>query len=359
MATGRMQLLTGFFVLSLTCMSPVTIDQDVAAQGTQRHPEYRPSVKVSGVIRIWGTAHMEPLLKLWQAEFRKYQPDVWFVNSLHGTASAQFALHVNAADLAVSGRRIFPYEFYGIYRRSQMHTTEIEVATGSYNQIGKSTAYAILVHKDNPLQSLSMEQLDGIFGDQRSGGWNAIEWDTMVARGPEKNIRTWGELGLMGEWADQSIQTYGPPGLFPGGVSFFQTRVMGGADTRNENLKEYDDRLQMLRDMEEDRYSIGYASAAYTSPGTKVLSISEKTGAPPVALTRKTVMDRTYPLWRPVYFYYPPDTPTGDPATPKTDPKVAEFIRFVLSAQGQGLISQDSGYLPLPVNVTVEQLNTL
>jgi len=115
----------------------------------------------------------------------------------------------------------------------------------------------------------------------------------------------------------------------------------------------------MLRDMEKDRYSIGYASAAYTSPGTKILSISEATGMHPVALTRETVVNRTYPLWRPVYFYYPPDTPTGDPANPRTDPKVAEFIRFVLSARGQGLINQDSGYLPLPIDVAVKQLSKL
>jgi len=355
----KFHMIVNLSVVLLACVLTSAIPQKIAAQNSAALQDYRPSQRISGVIRIWGTPHMERLLDSWQTEFRKYHPDVWFLNSLHGTASSQFALHVNEADLVVSGRQIFPYEFYGIYRRSQLHTSEIEVATGSHEQSGKSTSYAIFVHKDNPLEFLTMEQLDGIFGDQRNGGWNRIEWDTSVARGPENNIRFWGELGLTGEWTKQPIQTYGPPGLFPGGLSFFQARVMGGADTRNENLKEYDDRAQMIADMKLDRYSIGYANASYTSPGIKMLRISERTGKPPVTLTRETVMDRTYPLWRAVYFYYPPDTPVGDQAEPKTDPKIAEFIRFVLSAQGQSLINEESGYLPLPIDVVIKQLSKL
>src|SRR5262249_39716580 len=153
------------------------------------------------------------------------------VNTLKGTASAQFGLHVNVADLALSGRPLFPYEYYGIYRRSQLYPVEIEVATGSLDVRGKSTALGAFVHKDNPLATLTLKQHDAIYGGARTGGWQASAWVESAARGAEENIRTWGQLGLTGEWADKPIHVYGPPGLHPGGVSYFQMRVMGGADT--------------------------------------------------------------------------------------------------------------------------------
>jgi phosphate transport system substrate-binding protein len=84
------------------------------AQDLSSLPQYQPKTKVSGVIRSWGSNHMSPLMKYWEEGFRRYQPSVWFEDSLKGTASAQFGLHVNVADLALSGRELFPYEYYGI-----------------------------------------------------------------------------------------------------------------------------------------------------------------------------------------------------------------------------------------------------
>ena len=80
------------------------------AQDPSSLPQYQPEKKVSGVIRSWGSNHMSTLMKYWEEGFRKYQPNVWFEDSLKGTASAQFGLHVNVADLALSGRELFPYE---------------------------------------------------------------------------------------------------------------------------------------------------------------------------------------------------------------------------------------------------------
>ena len=56
---------------------------------------------------------------------------------------------------------------------------------------------------------LTIEQIGGIFGAQRTGGWKGSHWSTDAARGPEGNIRTWGQLGLTGEWADKEITPYG------------------------------------------------------------------------------------------------------------------------------------------------------
>lgn len=341
-----------FFAAALACICVHALAQEQPAL-----PDYHPSVHVEGAIRVCGSEHMAGLMRNWEAGFRKYHPDVVFEKILKGTASAQFGLQVNAADIALSGREIFPYEYYGIYRRSQLYPVEIEVATGAFDVRGKSNAIGVFVHPDNPLKGLTLAQLDAIYGDQRTGGWQKIEWVTAAARGPEKNIRTWGELGLTGEWADKPIHVYGPPGLYPGGVSYFQTRVMGGADTWNESLVEFDDRVAMLRALAGDRYGIAYAGLAYRTSAVKPLALAERAGASYVLPTRETVADRTYPLARSAYLYFAPDTPTGDRAPP--DPKVREFLRYVLSRQGQEAVAREGDHLPLTPALLAAQLRKL
>jgi phosphate transport system substrate-binding protein len=327
------------------------------AQGLSALPEYQPSKPISGVIRSWGSNHMAGLMKRWETGFRKYHPDSYFVDTLKGTASAQFGLHVNAADIALSGREVFPYEYYGIYRRSQLYPVEIEVATGSFDVRGKSTALGVFVHPDNPLVQLTLEQLDRIYGDQRTGGWQKIEWVESVARGPEKNLRTWGQLGLTGEWADKPIRVYGPPGLYPGGVSYFQTRVMGGADTWNEALHEFDDRKLMLEALARDRFGIAYAGNSYRTSRVKALALAETAGGAFIALTRENVANRSYPLSRSAYIYFAPDSLTGDAAKP--DAKIREFLRYVLSRQGQMDVVAEGDHLPLTPRLLREQLRKL
>jgi phosphate transport system substrate-binding protein len=328
------------------------------AQDLSALPEYRPEASVSGVIRSWGSDHMGTLMKYWEEGFRRYQPGVWFQDTLKGTASAQFGLAVNVADLALSGREIFPYEYYGIYRRSQLYPVQIAVATGSLDARGKSTALGVFVHQDNPLAKLTLAQLDGIYGDQRTGGWQKIEWvEQGVARGAERNIRTWGQLGLTGEWADRPIHPLGPPGLYPGGVSFFQTRVMGGADTWNENLREFDDRKLMLQALANDRYAIAYAPMAYRTEHVKPLDLATGPDGPFVEPSRANIGNRSYPLTRTAYIYFAPDRPTGDPA--KVEPRIREFLRYVLSRQGQADVQREGDYLPLTEALVRDQLRKL
>jgi phosphate transport system substrate-binding protein len=329
----------------------------LAAQSTL--PDYKPTRQVSGNIRSWGSDQMGPLMKLWEEDFRKFQPNVTFSDSLMGTATAQYGLHEWVADLAVSTRQIYPYEYYGLYRRSLMYPVEIAVATGSYNVPRKSFALAVFVNKQNPLAKLTVEQLDGIFGAHRTGGWQQLSWHTEIARGAGKDLRTWGQLGLTGEWADKPIHVYGPPGIYPGGISFFQTRVMGGADSWNEHLIEYADRKQMMQALSEDPYGIAYTGLCYGTPQTKALALADKPGSPYVPLTRQTVADRTYPLSRLAYIYFAPDRPDGTAANPPVDPKAEEFLTYILSRQGQQQVQREGDYLPLTPTVAAHQLQEL
>ena len=118
------------------------------------------------------------------------------------------------------GRPINPYERYGVYERAWVYPVEIEVATGSFDQPHKSPAYAIFVHKSNPLAKLTLPQLDGIFGAERGGGWNALTWDETAARGkdadpahvgPARSRRASGPI--------EPIHLYGPPNLGAGAIT--------------------------------------------------------------------------------------------------------------------------------------------
>jgi phosphate transport system substrate-binding protein len=317
-------------------------------------PDYQPAAKVSGVIRTWGNPHMAELLKRWEAGFQRYHSGVYFSDNLKSSAMAIAGLSEWTADLALMGRQIHTFEYYGVYRRSLLLPVEIEVATGSLDTPAKSFALSVFVHRDNPLARLTLQQLDGIYGAQREGGWQGMKWERAVARGPEKNLRTWGQLGLTGEWADKPIHVYGPPGLAPGGVSFFQCRVMGGADTWAEGLREFADEKEMMEALGKDPYGIAYTGRCYQTPRTKALALAGNSGGPFVAATRESVASRTYPLARPVYIYFSPDNPGGEPVAP--DPKLREFLRYILSRQGQADVAGEGDYLPLTATVAREQL---
>jgi len=145
--------------------------------------------------------------------------------------------------------------------------------------------------------------------------------------------------------------------LYPGGVSYFQTRVMGGADTWNEALQEFDDRTRMLEALAKDRSGIAYAALAYRNPEVKALALADTASGPFVAPTRESVASRAYPLARSAYIYFAPDTPTGDRA--KVDAKIREFLRYVLSREGQEDVLREGDFLPLSAQVAREQRRKL
>lgn len=322
-------------------------------------PEYQAERQVTGVLRSWGNSHMTTLMKNWEEGFRKYQPGVFFTDSLKGTASAPFGLFENVADLALMGRQIFTYEYYGIYRRSLLLPVEIAVAGGSFDVPGKTFALTVFVHQDNPLVKLTLKQLDGIYGAQRTGGWQRLNWNKAAARGPAGNIRTWGQLGLTGEWADKPIHVYGPPGVYPGGQTYFQARVMGGADTWAEGLREFADRKAMMETLGKDPLGIAYTGICYLTQQTKPLALAETEAGPYVPPTKANVASRAYPLSRLVYIYFAPDQPSGEPADPRVDPKVREFLRYILSRQGQKDVAREGDYLPLTPDLARAQLKFL
>jgi phosphate transport system substrate-binding protein len=132
---------------------------------------------------------------------------------------------------------------------------------------------------------------------------------------------------------------------------------MGGADTWNEDLREYENRQQMLAALATDRYGIAYTAMAYATAGVKALALAESAAGPYVQPSRATVANRSYPLSRSAYIYLAPDTATGDRA--KMEPKLREFLRYILSAEGQTEVAREGDYLPLTGDILRKQREKL
>jgi ABC-type phosphate transport system, periplasmic component len=326
-------------------------------------PEYKPEQKVSGTIRMWGSNYFtdSPLAQWWAADFQRHHPDVKFDFHLKTTLHAIPGLIMGVSDIGPMGRQITFQELLSFQREMNRMPTGIVGVTGSYNVSGWNPPVGVYLNKDNPLSKLSLEQLDGIFGAERSAVWKELTWDKSGARGPEKNIRTWGQLGLTGEWADKPIRVlgYNLQFNFPQEI---ESRAFGGVSKKwNEKLEEYDNQVQpdgsfklagqlMLEDLAKDKYAIAYVAGgeAWVTPSVKTVALSVKTGGPYYDLTIDNVRERTYPMYADVFFWI-----NRDPKGP-VDPKVREFLRYILSRDGQALVMKDGKYLPLTAKMVAE-----
>jgi phosphate transport system substrate-binding protein len=329
------------------------------AQDLSGLPDYKSQETVTGLLRSRGDGQMAALMKLWEQGFQKHHPGVTFEDTLKGSSSGMYGIEMRTADLALMGRPINPFERYGTYERGWAYPIEIEVVTGAAATPDRSPATAIFVHKDNPLAKLTMKQLDGVFGDARTGGWVALSWNEATTRGPEGNIRTWGQLGVKGPLADQPIHVYGPPNRGAGEVSYFEGRVFGGARIWNEGLREYPDPAQMMAALAKDPLGIAYAALGQGMPGVKALALAETDAGPFVEITKASVTSRSYPMARSVYVYYTIDTPKAELSETRGDPRVKEFLRYILSKEGQEAVIREGSYLPLTAAVVAEQLKKM
>lgn len=329
-------------------------------------PRYQPRRQVNGTLRIWGSNYLQdgPLGGYWAEAFKKFQPGVTIEYNLPTTAIAIPALAAKVADLGV-GRPATLMDYLTFEQVFRYSPTAFTAATGSYDVYGWSPAFIILVHKDNPLEGISMQQLDGVFGGARLGGYDGSVWrtDYPYRRGAEENIRTWGQLGLTGEWADKPIH---PCGQSPRAniQVVFQNLVLRGSDQWVEGYRAFANyatpdgkinpwSVQVRNEVEGDPLAICIASPLTMGPNMRELAVQGFDGGPHVERTLESVRDRTYPLFNEIFFFA--NKPPGEPL----DPKVEEFLRFVLSQEGQDEIQREGRYLPLTADVVLEQLKKL
>ena len=243
--------------------------------------------------------------------------------------------------------------------------TEIAVATGSYDVYGWAPAFILAVNKDNPLNQISVKQIDGVFGTARSGGYVGSVWHSEYpySRGPEENIRTWDQLGLTGEWAGKPIHV-GGQNVRAGASTEFSDKILRGSGQWVEGYRAYTNYIttggkivtwsvQARQAIAKDPYSLFYVSPMSMGPGLKELAVQGYDGGPYVRRTLESVHDRSYPLYNEQFFFI--NRASGKPI----DPITYEFLRFVLSQEGQDCVQREGRYLPLTGKIVQEQLKKL
>ena len=250
-------------------------------------PHYVPKQQVTGTLRIWGNNYIKdgPLGDYWVAAFAKFQPNLKIEYHLPTGTIAVSAVAAGIADIGMnykatlSDRLIFEQVFHH-------PVTEIPVLTGAYDVYGWGPPGIIVVPRNNPLTQLTVKQLDGIFGGARLGGYDGTVWHTEYpySRGAGENIRTWGQLGLTGEWADKPIHIVGQ-NLSSGAMLQFSTQVLMGSLQFAEGLKCFTNYItpdgkinswsvQVRLELERDPYCICYVSPTSLSADTKELAIA-------------------------------------------------------------------------------------
>lgn len=334
-------------------------------------PPYTPEFKVVGSLRIIGSELKNAVEQL-AAGFQMFHPESKPSISRAPSSEGGIAgLYMFTSDVAPMGDDAKITDMMPFYNTFGYMPTEISVATGGYEKRGSLWAWAIVVNKDNPLDHISVEELKRVFGAERSGGWEMAENDyrftSKYARTKDTNIRTWDQLGLTGEYAGREIETFGYAA--PGFATAIERSWFHWSKKWNPNFMEYVEAKQTTPDeagakvastvplaqLATNRFAMGIAGLMHVKnyPHIKVLKISREPGGPAFALTPENVATRVYPLVRDAYFY------VNKPPGQKLDPKVREFMRFVLSREGQEIIARVGYYYPLDAAYLKEQLKKL
>lgn len=291
----------------------------------------KPYVKISGVsgnLNSIGSDTLNNLMTLWAEGFRKKYPSVKIQIEGKGSSTAPPALIEGTAQLGPMSRPMKSTETDSFERKYKYKPTAFPVAID---------ALAVYVNKDNPIQSLTMPQLDAIFSKSRRGG-------------ARENIERWGQLGATGELANAPISMYGRNSA-SGTYGFFKEHALGNGDYKDE-VKEQPGSASVVQGVTEDQAGIGYSGIGYVTSGARTVPLAEKEGMTPKAPTQESTMNGSYPLWRNLFIYVNkmPNKPL--------DPLVREFIKFIYSKEGQSIVIKD-GFFPLPQSVIEKELAKL
>lgn len=315
---------------------------------TQAQEPYRPLGPVRGVIRVWGNETMAGIVRRWSERFVRYHPGARIEARMLGGDVAMGALTTGKADIALLGREAAPQEVKGFEWIYRYPPSAIEVLNGSLDNPGCSPALAVLVHRSNPLSSLTLAQLDGLFSlDLRGGG--------------KESLRIWGQLGLSSEWAGRAIRLYSPDTETGTGV-FFRNAALGGTRKLNwERLMEVEDSTgpgapshdagrKLAALVADDPNGLAVAPLSAPLPmDVHVVALAVREGEAAVLPTRESLLARRYPLGRVVRAYVnaAPEKPVDPKMARPLDRGVAEFLSYVLSTEGQGVAATEGNYLPL------------
>ena len=306
-------------------------------------PPFKPLLAMTGTLSSIGADTMETLMKYWIDDFQKVQPGVKFKMEAKASGTAGPALTEGTAQLGPVAREMLPAEEKQFVDKFGYKPFAVRVAGGSYRTPGKTHAISFFVNSKNPIEKLTYSQIDAMYTTSRKRG--------------HADVKTWGDLGLKGEWADKPIHLWGL--IRPNGIAhFLEIKILNGGEWRSGiserttvgSLAALD---AVVQGVAADPYAIGYAGFGNTLENTKAVALAENDKGPFFNGTFDEVLGQKYPLSRYIYIYV--NRPTDRPL----EPMVKEFLTFVLSKEGQDAIVKEGIFLPLPAAVAKQELARL
>ncbi len=295
--------------------APITVDARLA--------DFRRVDKLDGKIRSIGSSTLSNLMNRWAEAFKLLYPNVEVDITGGGSGMALAALLENRADLAPMSRPMNAKEMNDFQAKFGYPPTRITVALD---------AIAIYVNKTNPLEALTLTQLDSVFSASHKRGG--------------ESIKTWGQLGLSGEWANLEIQPKGPA-ITHGMYSVFKEMVMENGDFRFD-LKSEPVSTSIVQNVGAEKSAIGFASYFFSSRRTRPLALSTTNSGPYFLPTQQNCLAGKYPLARFLYVYV--NKKPGATLNAAT----GQFLGFICSKQGQETSAKEGNY-PLNADVSVKE----
>ncbi len=291
-------------------------------------PDYTRTSGVSGNLSSIGSDTLNNLMTLWAEEFNKFYPNVNIQIQGVGSSTAPPALTEGTANLAPMSRGMRQSEIQAFEARFGYAPTELPVAVDML---------AVYVNRDNPIESLSLPQVDAIFSATRRCGY-------------ESDITRWGQLGLTGAWANRDFALYSRNAV-SGTYGFFKDNAMCGGDFKS-SINEQPGSSSVVQGVTESINGIGYSGIGYRTSGVRVVPLSATEGGTVYEATAENAASGDYPLARYLYVYI------NKHPNRELDPLTREFVKMLYSKAGQSVVLRD-GFVTLPASLTNEVLSQL
>lgn len=311
--------------LAFACAAVAETPEDSVDKGIA---EYAKASGISGSLSSVGSDTLANLMTLWGEEFKKLYPNVTIQIQAAGSSTAPPALTEGTATLGPMSRMMKSEEVEAFEGRHGYKPTAIPVAVD---------ALAIFVHKDNSLVGITVPQIDAIFSATRNCGF-------------DKDIKTWGDLGMTGELASQSIQLFGRNSV-SGTYGYFKEAALCKGDYKN-TVNEQPGSASVVQGVTKSINAIGFSGEGYKTSGVRMVPVAKKPGGEFIEVTPANALSGKYPLSRFLYVYV--NKHPNEPLAPLE----AEFLRMVLSRTGQVTVVKD-GYIPLPAKIVTKALGLL
>jgi len=292
-------------MLGVAALAANVIAAPAAIALDQSLPAYQAVTGISGQIKSVGSDRLGHEITLWAKAFKGLYPDVKIEIEASGSATAPPALLEGASQFGPMSRPMTAEEAEAFEKKYGYKASSFRVAVD---------ALAIYVNKDNPVQCLAVQQLNRIFSSTRRTAGGA-------------DIKTWGEVGLTGEWATKPISLYGRNSI-SGTYEYFRDVALFNGDYKAD-VKQQPGSEAVVQGVASDRFAIGYSGIGYKTDGVRTIPLALYSGGPCYDTSAEATLSGKYPFARYLRIYL-----NKKPAQP-LDPLRAEFIKYILSKDGQ------------------------